>query len=336
MRVLVTGANGFVGRNVCRALLRRGDAVRAAVRRLPQPDLERCGEGAERAGQLEIVAVGDLTGETDWRKPLEGADAVVHLAARVHVLRETEADPLAAFRLTNVAATENLARQASERALHRFLFLSSVAVHGRAPALPLTEGSPVLPDPAKGYAVSKAEAEERLRAVVAATGLKCVIVRPPMVYGPGAPGNLPRLLRLVRRGVPLPLGSVRNRRSWIFIDNLVDFLLLCLDHPSAAGETFVVSDDDPLSTPDLLRHLAVELNVPSRVFPFPLPLLNLAGTLAGAADEVRRLTESMTVDASRAKQQLGWKPPLTLNEGLSTTIRSFRSLHPSEGVERRA
>ena len=306
---LVTGATGFVGAHLIPALQGAGWPVRAAVRSSAGVVLP---EGVDR------VAVGDLAQAPDLRDALAGIDVVIHLAGRAHVVRETAADVDRIFRRVNVAATRHLADQAAVAGVRRFVLLSSVKVNGeRTGDRPFTEAD--VPAPEDAYGRSKQEAEQALRAVGAATGLAVAIVRPPLVYGPGVKANFLRLLRLVDRGVPLPLGSVRNQRSLIGVWNLCDLIVACATHPAAAGETFLASDQRDLSTPELIRLIGHALGRPARLFPFPVTALRQAGRLAGQGDAVERLVGSLQVDSTKATRLLGWQPVVGVEEGLRRT-----------------
>jgi nucleoside-diphosphate-sugar epimerase len=307
--VLITGANGFLGRALCETLAASGRRVRRAVRRL----------GAPADG---VVAVGDIGPDTDWGTALEGVDSIVHLAARTHVLRETEADGLAAYRRINVAGTERLARAAAERGLRRLVFLSSVKVNGeRTEARPFTEDD--APRPQDGYGISKWEAEQALARAAAGTRLETVVLRPPLVYGPGVKGNFLRLMGLVARGAPLPLGRIDNRRSLIYLGNLLDAIVRGLEAPRAAGGTYLAADGEDLSTPELVRGIAGALGVRPRLVFFPLLPLKLAATLAGRGAEFGRLAGSLQVDSSRLRRELDWRPPHTVAQGLERTARWY-------------
>jgi nucleoside-diphosphate-sugar epimerase len=311
LKILVTGATGFVGTTLTNRLVnqRRCD-VRGAVRR----------EAGALHADVERIVVGDLTPDVDWRQAVAGADAVMHLAARVHVMRETAADPLSDFRRVNVASTLNLARQAAAARVPRFVFLSSVKVNGEKGAC--TEAD--LPSPADAYGISKHEAELGLRQVAAETGMEVVIIRSPMVYGPGVKANFRTLIRAVARGIPLPLGAVHNRRSLVGLDNLVDFILACVEHPAAANETFLVSDGEDLSTTDLIRRLARVLDRPARMIPVPVWVLRAGASLLGRRDVAQRLLGSLQVDMSKARQVLGWTPPISVDEGLRRAVATCR------------
>ena len=307
--VLVTGANGFIGRALCGVLAASGRRVRKAVR-MPVPGLP------------DAVVVGDIGPDTDWRTALEGVSGVVHLAARTHVLRETATDPLAAYRKINVSGTERLARSAAAGGIRRLVIVSSVKVSGeRTEERPFTEDG--APRPEDAYGVSKWEAEQALSRIAAETGLEVVALRPPLVYGPGVKGNFLRLMNLVARGVPLPLGAVDNRRSLIYTGNLAGAIVKALDAPQAAGRTYLVSDGEDVSTPDLVRGLARALGVKPRLLSLPLSALDLGARLAGRRAEFVRLTSSLQVDSSRIRRELDWRPPFTLAQGLEPTAKWY-------------
>jgi nucleoside-diphosphate-sugar epimerase len=310
MTVLITGASGFVGRALCHQAMRRGLGVHAAGRHAAQAP-----EGA-RAFSTESIDA-----ETSWAPALVGAQTVVHLAARVHVMDDRSADPLAAFRQTNTAGTLHLARQAAAAGVRRFVFVSSVKVNGEGTAAghPFTVANADAPqDP---YGISKMEAEEGLRQIAAETGMEVVIVRPPLIYGPGVKANFASLMRAVQRGLPLPLASAtRNRRSFVALDNLVDLLITCIDHPAAANQTFLVSDGEDLSTADLLRRLGQAMDKPARLFPVPLSLLQLGANLLDKGDMAQRLLGNLQVDISHTRNTLNWTPPISVDEGLRRAV----------------
>jgi len=311
--VLVTGATGFVGPFVGAALRARGHRVRAALRRpTPTP-----------GGADEAAVVGEIGPHTDWAGALEGVEAVVHLAARVHVMRERATDPLAAFRQVNALGTEALARQAAVQGVRRLVLVSTIKVNGEATGdTPFREDDP--PAPADPYGVSKWEAEQALWRVCAETRLEGAVVRPPLVYGPGVGGNLRRLLRALAGGWPLPFGAIDNQRSLLGAWNLADLLALALAHPAAAGETFLAADGEDLSTPEILRRLGQALGRPARLVRVPPPILRLGGRLVGRGEELDRLCGSLRVDAGKASRMLGWTPPVSVDEGLARTARWYR------------
>jgi nucleoside-diphosphate-sugar epimerase len=249
---------------------------------------------------------------------------VIHLAARVHVLDETAADALGAYRATNVAGTTKLARDAVRAGVRRFVFLSSVKVNGEATlGVPFTESD--VPRPEDPYGVSKHEAEEALRSLERETGLEVTILRPPLVYGPGVKANFLRMMRWVDRGVPLPLGAVRNARSLVYAGNLVDAIIRCMEHPVSAGKTFLVDDGEPLSTPALLRDMGTALGQPAKLFDVSPRLLHAVATMVGRREDARRILGDLVVDSSSIRSVLGWSPPFTRNEGLMMTAAWFRS-----------
>lgn len=307
-RILVTGANGFVGRALCRELAQRSVQYRAVVR--------------DRAQNGEI-ALGDFDERTDWAKAIEGCTAVIHLANRAHILHETAENALDEFRRTNVKATINLARSAASGGANRFVYVSSIGVNGVTTPRhkPFLESD--VPNPCNDYARSKWEAECALREIEAQTGLDVVIVRPPLVYGGDAPGNFALMVHALRRGMPLPFGSIENARSFVYVRNLTDALILCASHRGAAGNTFLVADNEEISTTDLLRQLANAMHIHARLFPCPTTLLRLAAKLAGRTDMVSRLLDSLRVDNDKIRRELGWRPPYTLQQGLADTAREI-------------
>jgi nucleoside-diphosphate-sugar epimerase len=312
-RVLVTGAGGFVGSVLCPMLGRAGYRVRAASRtERPIP-----------AGASEQAVVGGLGARTDWSRALPGVDLVIHLAARVHDMRATAA-AVAGYMETNARGTERLAQQATRHGVQRFIYLSSVKVYGKGIAQRAYSAHD-LPQPQDPYGMSKWQGERLLLQSASATGLQCVIVRPPLVYGPGVRANFLRLLHWVDAERPLPLAAVHNRRSLVSVWTLCDLLIRVLDHPAAANRTWMVSDGEDLSTPELVRRLANAMGRRARLLPVPPALLRLGGAVTGRGAEVRRLCESLTVDITETRTQLGWSPPLSLDEALTRTVHWYRA-----------
>lgn len=307
-RVLVTGATGFVGRQLCAELIRREYQVKAAVR---TPDALNAVE--------QTAVVGQIDGRTDWTQALDGVDAVIHLAARVHVMKEAAADPLAEFRKVNVQGTEHLARQAASAGVKRLVYVSSIKVNGEETTGRQGYTEQDEPMPQDPYGVSKWEAELALHRVASETGLEIVVVRPPLVYGPNVKGNFAQMLKALRYSVPLPLASVHNRRSLVYVGNLVDALICCAAHPEAAGQTYLLSDGEDVSTPCLLRQLGRAIGHPARLLPCPPVLLKLAGRLVGLSNQMDRLLGSLQVDSGKIRRELHWTPLYSLQQGLSAT-----------------
>jgi nucleoside-diphosphate-sugar epimerase len=312
--VLVTGASGWVGRALLHELARHGFDVRASSRR----PLAALPDGVQARG------VGlELGPDTDWSDALRGVHTVLHCAARVHVLNDTLADPLAAYRQINTAGTAALAAQAAAAGVKRFVFLSTAHVNATvsAPGRPLRADDTPRPD--SPYGVSKLEAENALKACTAATGMPHVILRPPLVVGPGVGGNVRTLLRVLSRRLPLPLASIDNRRSMVGLVNLVDLARTCITHPAAANQVFMVCDAEDLSTPQLLQRLGAHLGQPARLFPFPPTLLHLAGRLIDRSTAVRSLCMNLQVDGATVQERLGWQPVAPLDNSLRAAARHF-------------
>lgn len=309
-KVLVTGATGFVGRHLCELLSRHGHAVVAAARSLP-PDHKDPG--------YEVRAVADIGGDVDWEPLLDGVGSVVHLAARVHVMKEQARDPLTAFRRINVDGTKRLLQSAGMRRVRRFVFVSSIKVHGDATfAAPFTANDELAA--ADPYAQSKREAERALEEIGGEIGLETVIIRPPLVYGPGVGGNFFRLMQMVDKGIPMPFAGIDNRRSLVYVENLCDLIRECLVNPSAPGNRLLVSDNADVSTPQLIRLIGASMNKKPRLFPMPAVLLGLAAKLAGRSAEVSRLIGSLQVDVAETMRMLDWRPPVSMNDGIRSTV----------------
>ncbi|KAB7675539.1 UDP-glucose 4-epimerase family protein [Plesiomonas shigelloides] len=310
-KVLLTGASGFVG-NVLNAAMINNYQVLPVVRDKHSVDFDVC------------VEVQEIDKNTQWVEALSGVHCIIHCAARVHIMNDSSSDPLAEFRTVNTEGTLNLARQAVEAGVKRFIFLSSIKVNGESTSNgePFTAFDLCLPeDP---YGMSKFEAEKQLIAIAKDSGMEVVIIRPTLVYGPGVKANFVSLMNLVSKGIPLPFGCItKNKRSLVSVDNLVDLIITCIDHPKAANQVFLVSDDHDVSTSDMVRELAIALDKPTWQLPLPIWCYKLVGKLFGRSDIVDRLTGTLQVDISHTKETLGWKPPQTLQEGFKKTAQAF-------------
>jgi UDP-glucose 4-epimerase len=312
--VFITGSTGFVGGATLDRLVAENYKVTAALR----------SRSKTLQANVTEVHVDNIDGATNWGDSLEGTDVVIHAAARVHVMNDIEVDPLLAFRSVNVEGTLNLARHAAKAGARRFIFISSIKVHGEG-TLPGVAYTPEdIPAPKDAYGVSKMEAEQGLRDLSAATGLEVVIIRPVLVYGPGVKANFRNMMQWLDKGVPLPFGAIHNSRSLVALDNLVDLILRCIDHPAAANQTFLVSDGEDLSTTQLLRKLARALGRPERLLPLPSWILGGAATLIGRKNLSNRLCGSLRVDISKTCALLGWSPPVSVDDALKATAKIFR------------
>lgn len=313
-KILLTGATGFVGRAVLlRLLLDRQFESIAAVRKAC-PDLPE---------NVRIAQVSSIDASTDWSEAVTGCAGVIHCAARVHVMSDTSADPLTEFRKVNVEGTLQLARQAAEAGVQRFVFVSSIKVNGEGTALGAPYTADAEPAPADPYGISKMEAEQALRLLAAQTGMDVVIIRPTLVYGPGVKANFLSMMRWLNKGVPLPFGAIHNQRSLVALDNLVDLIVTCVEHPLAANETFLVSDGEDLSTTQLLRRMAAALKVPARLIPVPAWVLESGAAMLGRKALSQRLCGSLQVDIGKTQRLLGWVAPVSVDQALSNTAQHF-------------
>ncbi|MCI5165706.1 MAG: SDR family oxidoreductase [Candidatus Electrothrix sp. GM3_4] len=306
MNVLLTGSTGFVGQALTNYLNQEGFSVTAAVRRSPETF----------PPSVQQIPVADLLPETDWQPALSDVGTVVHLAARAHILRETAPDPLSAFRKVNVQGTKRLAEQAASSGVRRFIFISSIGVlgthtNGRKPFT--EEDKPTTPE---YYGISKWEAEQSLRKIEAESGMEVAILRPPLIYGPGVKANFLNLVKLVDKGIPLPLDCVKNTRSLLGLSNMISAITTCITHEKAAGKTYLLSDGEDVSTPELVRHIATALGKKPRLLPIPTILLRLSGNLTGKTAQVDRLLGSLVIDSSKIRDELGWRPVCSMQEEL--------------------
>ncbi len=309
MRCLVTGAAGFVGAPlVARLHTDRICDVTATTRSAT----------STFPADIRYLPI-DITETTDWTAALEDIGVIVHLAARVHIMNDTSSDPLADFRRANTASTLNLAEQAARAGVRRFVFISTIKVNGEENDRPFRHDDQ--PKPIDPYGISKMESEIGLREIADRTGMEVVVVRPPLVYGPGARGNFALLVGLVRRKLPLPFASLKNRRTLVAVQNLIDLIITCMQHPAAAGETFLAGDGEDLSTPALIEGIAAGLGVKPMLVPFPPSLMHIAARIVGKDAVYQRLCGSLQVDISHARDVLGWSPAVTPREGLRLAVK---------------
>ena len=315
MKILLTGANGFVGGHLAQALEAAPDIDLTATIRRPVEILA-----------AKTIMVQDLDANTNWSEALKSQDVVIHAAARVHIMKDDAADPMLEYRRTNVEGTLNLARQAAAASIKRFIFLSSIKVNGEQTEV----GRPFYADdtarPIDDYGVSKAEAEKGLQEISLDTGMEVVIIRAPLVYGQNIKGNFAKLIALVAKGVPLPLAMVKNQRSFVAIDNLVDLIITCINHPKAANQIFLVSDGQDLSTPELLDGMAKAMGRDIRLFPIPLSFLSLVAVIIGKRGEANRLLGSLQLDISKTLDVLDWAPVIDFEEGVRRCFRKNQKI----------
>jgi nucleoside-diphosphate-sugar epimerase len=324
MNILITGANGFVGQALCQHLARQSPFIQQIYAAIRHPD---------QAHQINTIphllpTITPSLNDLASNQLLSQVDCIVHLAARVHQMHDRAAHPLAEFRAVNATATATLALAAAKAGVRRFIYLSSIKVHGEKTShdSPYQETDQLTPlDP---YGISKWEAEQQLRSIAAQTGLEVVIIRPPLIYGPRVKANFLQMMKVVQKDIPLPLGAIRNRRSLIYVENLVDAIQAAIIHPAAANETFLVSDGADLSTPQLIRHIAPSLNKSPKLLPIPVSCLRFIGKLAGKSAAIERLTGSLVVDSSKIRHRLNWTPPYTVDQGLKATAEWFKSSFP--------
>ena len=309
-KVLITGANGFIGRALTNLLLEKGYDIVAASREL----------NTDFSSTVTPFRVSDLSNQ-NWSDALEQTDCIIHLAGRVHILNESIINPLEEFYKINTLGTLNLAQQAVKSNVKRFIFISSIGVNGNQTLKPFREQD--TPSPVDPYAISKHQAEQGLKKIAKETGLEVVIIRPPLVYGKNAPGNFKRLIDIVYKSIPLPLGAINNKRSLIYIDNLVDLIANCVEHPKASNQTFLVSDDNDISTTDLIKNIAKALNRKIILIPIPMPVIKIIARIFGKQNAIQKLCGSLQIDISHTKKTLDWKPPYTFNTGMQEVANAY-------------
>lgn len=309
MKLLLTGGSGFLGSRVYEVAKTQGLELRSVVRKPMLDD--------------SAVIVAEINSQTNWSGAFEGIDCVVHCAARVHQMNESATDTLEAYREVNTLGTLNLARQAAQAGVKRFIFISSIKVNGEFSL----SGRPFQPDlvyvPDDPYGLSKYEAEVQLRELAKETGLEVVIIRPPLVYGPGVKANFLSMMHWVKKGIPLPLGAIHNSRSLVYIDNLVDLILTCCKHPKAAGETFLASDGKDVSTTQLLKAVALSMHKRAYLLPIPMSIIDFSSKLIGKPQISQRLCGSLEVDISHTRKILDWDPPVTFEQGMNRTVQAY-------------
>ena len=311
-KICITGANGFIGKNLCESLKAPNNHIRGFVRTM---DLDN------NSSETEHISVGDISSKTNWKDHLNGFDCIIHCAGLTHQMSSIK--DINVYNLVNIDGTKRLAEHAVEAGIKRLVFLSSVKVNGESTDQ-ITKQKFSHKDnsnPKDSYAISKLEAEKALWEISSRTGLEMVVVRLPLVYGYGVKGNLARLIKLVKSGIPLPLGLIKNQRSMIGIDNLIDLLIRCIDHPEANGKTFLASDGEDLSTPELIKLIASSMGIKANLFPLPISMLKFLGSVFGKSEEINRLVGSLRIDNSYTKEILNWKPPLSIEEGIRRMVQ---------------
>ncbi len=310
MNLLVTGATGFIGNSLFERLLVESSYTPVAATR------------TDNINKSPYVSVGDISADTNWSIALSGIEVVIHAAGRAHISDETHDKSLVEYRRVNTEGTLNLAYQAADKGIRRLVFISSIGVSGELSDQPFREQD--TPNPVNPYTISKLEAEQGLREIAAETGMEVVIIRPPLVYGSQAPGNFYRLLHMISQSFPMPFGAIHNRRSFVALDNLVDLIVTCIDHPAAANQIFLAADGEDLSTTVLLQKIGKAMGKSTRLIPVPVGLLKLVASMLGKKAVAERLCGSLQVDISKARELLGWEPPISVDEGLRRAVEGFK------------
>ncbi|KTD35909.1 UDP-glucose 4-epimerase [Legionella nautarum] len=314
--VLLTGATGFIGGQLVKRLLQDTEVSLRIV-------LRAAGEQF-RDPRMTVFSPVDLSINADWSVMLQGCDVVIHSAARAHIMKETAKDPLSEYRKINTEATLNLAGQAAQQGVKRFIFISTIGVNGNTTTRSQVFSADDLPNPSNPYAISKYEAERGLQRIAKESNMEIVIIRPPLVYGPSAKGNFHRLIHWLKKGIPLPLGAINNKRSFVSIDNLLSLILTCIEHPAAANQIFLVSDGEDISTTVLLKKMSQIMKQPARLLPIPQSMLSLVANLLGRKDDLQRLCGSLQIDITKTREVLGWKPEVSMEETLRLIVEQSR------------
>lgn len=314
--VLLTGATGFIGGQLVKRLLQDTEVSLRIV-------LRAAGEQF-RDPRMTVFSPVDLSINSDWSVMLQGCDVVIHSAARAHIMKETAKDPLSEYRKINTEATLNLAGQAAQQGVKRFIFISTIGVNGNTTTRSQVFSADDLPNPSNPYAISKYEAERGLQRIAKESNMEIVIIRPPLVYGPSAKGNFHRLIHWLKKGIPLPLGAINNKRSFVSIDNLLSLILTCIEHPAAANQIFLVSDGEDISTTVLLKKMSQIMKQPARLLPIPQSMLSLVANLLGRKDDLQRLCGSLQIDITKTREVLGWKPEVSMEETLRLIVEQSR------------
>jgi len=314
-KVLITGASGFLG-----------SALSDKISSLPRYSLVTTVRKGSRNKAVDAIPIpiASMSAETDWTQALHGVQTVIHTAARVHVMNDLASDPLSEYRKVNVRGTLNLAKQAVAAGVSRFIFISTIKVNGESTLPGMVFTADEQPHPVDPYAISKWETENGLYQIANETKMDVVIIRPPLIYGPGVKANFLAMMRWINLGVPLPLGAIHNKRSLVALENLVSLIVTCIENPAAANQIFLVGDDEDLSTTELLQRIASALGKPARLFPFPTCLINFAASLLGKRGMAQRLSASLQVDISKARKLLDWEPPVSVDEGLRKAADDFK------------
>ncbi|MDB9312972.1 NAD-dependent epimerase/dehydratase family protein [Spirulina sp. CS-785/01] len=310
-QILVTGITGFIGTHLLSCLIQQNYSLNITTRNIHP----------ETSPKITTVKIADINEVTNWDEALTNIDTVIHLAARAHLLQDNATNPEAEFHKTNTAATANLVQQSIAAGVKHFIFISSIGAMATLSPYPLTESSPCTPD--TPYGRSKLQAEQALKELCANSSMTWTILRPPLIYGPRNPGNMARLLKLVNTGLPLPLGAINNRRSLLYVGNLVDAIITCLSHPNAKNQTFLISDGEDLSTPDLIRQIGQAMGKTPLLLPIPPTLLTSLAKPLGKQETVNRLIGSLPINSQKIRTTLNWTPPVTVSQGLQDTVNWY-------------